>query len=164
MSAVLHCVIDYPPSQLQRPLEPGNLVQILSCYLLVVWVVGSYLLSLWESSVKGDNSIYFLENVVQSLSHVWLFATPWTTACQASLLFTVSWSLIKLMSIESVMPYPRRYVRLKLFTICEKLITVHAWSKYHVNIYYYFSPRFTLNETETSLWIQLHFWFSNYVS
>ena len=41
---------------------------------------------------------------VQSLSHVWLFATPWTTACQASLSITKSWSLFKLMSIESVMP------------------------------------------------------------
>ena len=42
--------------------------------------------------------------VVQSLSCVQLFATPWTAACQASLSFTVSWSLLKLMSIESVMP------------------------------------------------------------
>ena len=41
--------------------------------------------------------------VVQSLSHVQLFATPWTIACQASLSFTISWSLFKLMSIESVM-------------------------------------------------------------
>ena len=41
--------------------------------------------------------------VVQLLSHVWLFATPWTTARQASLSFTISWSLPKLMSIESVM-------------------------------------------------------------
>ena len=38
------------------------------------------------------------------LSHVQLFATPWTAACQASLSFTVSWSLLKLMSIESVIP------------------------------------------------------------
>ena len=42
--------------------------------------------------------------VVQSLSCVRLFATPWTTVCQASLSFTISWSLLKLMSIESVMP------------------------------------------------------------
>ena len=42
--------------------------------------------------------------VVQSLSHVWLFATPCTAACQASLSFTVSWSLLKLLSIESVVP------------------------------------------------------------
>ena len=42
--------------------------------------------------------------VVQSLSCVRLFATPWTAAHQASLYFTVCWSLLKLMSIESVMP------------------------------------------------------------
>ena len=42
---------------------------------------------------------------VQSLSHVQLFVTPWTAAHQASLSFTVSQSLLKLMSIESVMPY-----------------------------------------------------------
>ena len=42
--------------------------------------------------------------VVQLLSHVHLFATIWTAACQASLSFTISWSLLKLMSIESVMP------------------------------------------------------------
>ena len=42
--------------------------------------------------------------VLQSLSHVRLFATPWTAARQASLSFTISWSLLKLMSIESVMP------------------------------------------------------------
>ena len=43
-------------------------------------------------------------HVVQSLSHVRLCATPGTAACQASLCFTISWSLLKLMSIESVMP------------------------------------------------------------
>ena len=42
--------------------------------------------------------------VLQSLSHVWLFATPWTAASQPSLFFTISWTLLKLMSIESVMP------------------------------------------------------------
>ena len=41
---------------------------------------------------------------VQSLSHVQLFATPWTAACQASLSITNSRSLPKLMSIELVMP------------------------------------------------------------
>ena len=41
---------------------------------------------------------------VQSLSHVQLFATPWAAAHQASLSFTVSWSLLKLMCLESVMP------------------------------------------------------------
>ena len=41
---------------------------------------------------------------VQLLSCVWLFVTPWTTACWASLSITNSRSLLKLMSIESVMP------------------------------------------------------------
>ena len=39
------------------------------------------------------------------LSHVQLFVTPWTVACQASLSITNSWSLLKFMSIESVMPF-----------------------------------------------------------
>ena len=43
-------------------------------------------------------------HVVQLLSYVRLFVTPWTTACQASLSFTISQSLFKLMSIESVIP------------------------------------------------------------
>ena len=42
--------------------------------------------------------------VVQSLSCVQLFATPWTAACQASLSFTICWNLLKLMFIESAMP------------------------------------------------------------
>ena len=53
--------------------------------------------------------IYFNGNllyvvVVQSLSRVRLFVTPWTAAQQASLPFTISWSLLKLMFIESVQP------------------------------------------------------------
>ena len=42
---------------------------------------------------------------VQSLSHVRLFATPWTAACQASLSITSFQNLLKLMSMESVMPF-----------------------------------------------------------
>ena len=49
------------------------------------------------------NEIIFVA-VIQSLSHVQLFVTLWTAACQASPSFTISWSLLKLMSIESVMP------------------------------------------------------------
>ena len=46
----------------------------------------------------------FIDLVVQSLSCVQLFTTPWTAACQASLSFTVSRSLRKLMAIKLVMP------------------------------------------------------------
>ena len=45
-----------------------------------------------------------MKSSVQSLGHVWLFETPWTAAHQASLSITNSWSLLKLLSIESVMP------------------------------------------------------------
>ena len=41
---------------------------------------------------------------VQSISHVWFFATPWTVASQVSLSINNSWSLLKLMSIESEIP------------------------------------------------------------
>ena len=49
-------------------------------------------------------SFYSFVVAVQLLSHVHLFATPWAAARQSSLSFTISWSLLKLMSIESVMP------------------------------------------------------------
>ena len=53
------------------------------------------------------NHAYFMKfqsSSVQSLSHVQLFATPWIIARQTSLSITNSWSSLKLMSIESVMP------------------------------------------------------------
>ena len=53
--------------------------------------------------------------VVQSLSCVWLFATPWTAACQASLSFIISLTLLKLMSIKTVMPY-------NLLILCHPLL------------------------------------------
>ena len=46
----------------------------------------------------------FFVTVFQLLSSVQLFVTPWTAACQASLSFTISWNLLKLMSIKLVMP------------------------------------------------------------
>ena len=58
-------------------------------------------------SILSTLAIYFAIQIfssVQSFSRVRLFATPWTAACQASLSITNSWSSLKLMSIESVMP------------------------------------------------------------
>ena len=55
--------------------------------------------------VKNNHSwIYKCASSVQSLSHVWLFVTPWAEAYQASLSITNSWGLLKLLSIELVMP------------------------------------------------------------
>ena len=53
---------------------------------------------------KLNHSLYITVVIVQSLSCVWLFATLWTIARRASPSFTITQSLLKLMSIESVMP------------------------------------------------------------
>ena len=57
----------------------------------------------WETQTRW-RWWFFQIAVVLLLSHVWLFVTPWTAACQASLSFTIFQSLLRLMSIESVMP------------------------------------------------------------
>ena len=62
----------------------------------------------------GKN-LYLTLVVVQLLSHVLLFVTPCTAGCQASLSFTISQSLLKLMSIESVMPSSH-------FILCHSLL------------------------------------------
>ena len=76
----------------------------------------------------------------QSLSRVWLFATPWIAACQASLSITNSQSSLRLMSIESVMPsshlilchplllLPSIFPRIKFFT--NELALPIRWPKY----------------------------------
>jgi len=77
---------------------------------------------------------------VQLLSRVWLFATPWTTAHQVSLCVTNSQSLLKLMSIESVMPFnhlilchpllllPSIFPRIRVFSN-ESVLRIR-WPKY----------------------------------
>ena len=59
-----------------------------------------------EANAANDYKLkpVFFTVVIQLLSHVWLFATSWTAACQASLSFTISQSLVKLVAIESVRP------------------------------------------------------------
>ena len=82
-----------------------------------VWIRSDFLQPCMKQNKLCNlfNIMYILENnlsiycyiqfsSVQSLTHVQLFATPWTAGCQASLHITNSWSLLKLMSIESVMP------------------------------------------------------------
>ena len=63
----------------------------------------------WDSDIgilKAPQWFQHVANaVVQSLSHVWLFATPRSRARHASLSFIISWSLFRLMSFELVMPF-----------------------------------------------------------
>ena len=82
----------------------ARLVWNKNCHFLVVWSLVNVLASPCFLTCKWNNSIY-CHSTVQSLSRVWLFVTPWTVACQASLFTTNSSSLLKLMSIESAMPF-----------------------------------------------------------
>ena len=88
------------------------------------------------SSIKGGKQVV----VVQLLSHVQLFATPWTAAHQASVSFTISWSLLKLTSIELVMPsnhlilhcplllLPSIFPSIRVFS--SELVLCIRWPKY----------------------------------
>ena len=58
----------------------------------------------WLNSVPTCSSLFLSFSSVQSLSCVELFVTPWTSACQASLSITNSWSSLKFTFIKSVMP------------------------------------------------------------
>ena len=63
--------------------------------MFVHWLTDGVLENVWL--IRSISS-------VQSLSHVWLFVTPWMAVCQASLSITNSWNLFRLRSIESMMP------------------------------------------------------------
>ena len=81
------------------------------------------------SSSRGSS----LPRVVQSvqlLSRDQLFATPWTTACQASLSITKSQSLLKLMSIESVMPSNHLILFPRIMVFSSKSVLHIRWPKY----------------------------------
>ena len=84
------------PGNLPDPgIKPTSPASIASPTLQADSLLGSH---------QGSTFRYSQFSSVQSLSHVQLFATPWTAAVQASLSITNSRSLLKLMSIESVMP------------------------------------------------------------
>ena len=65
---------------------------------------------------------------VQSPSCVWLFVTPWTAACQASLFLTISWSFPKFMSIASVMPSSHLILWLPLLFLPSIFPTIRDFS------------------------------------
>ena len=62
------------------------------------------IISFWGLFMNVIDLSFLFFVVAQLLSHVWLFMTPWTTACQASPSFTISQSLLKCMSTELMMP------------------------------------------------------------
>ena len=89
----------------------SNFATLISFHQIKFVVFLYYQQTIWKRNVKKQ---FYSQNCqkrwntsvssVQSVSHVWLFAIPWTVALQASLSITNSWSLSKLMSVELVMP------------------------------------------------------------
>ena len=76
--------------------------------------------------IADDSFLRF--SSVQSLSHIQLFATPWNATCQASLSFTNSQSLFKLMFIESVMPFNQLILCCPLFLLPSIFPTIRVFS------------------------------------
>ena len=73
---------------------------MLAIFCFMIWVLVTWMCLVWEHLL---NSVQF--SSLQLLSCVWLFATPWTASRQGSQSIINSWSLPKLKSIESVMPF-----------------------------------------------------------
>ena len=104
------------------------------------------LLGIMESLFSFCHTLQF--SSVQSLSHVWLFSIPWTAACQASLSITNSWSLLKLMSIKSVMPSNYLILCCPLLfppSICPSIRVFSNESVFHIRRPKYWSFRFSIS-------------------
>ena len=88
---------------------------------------------------------------VQSFSRFWLFVTPWTVASQVSLSFTVSWSLLKLMSIESVMVFNHLIVCCPLLLLPSVFPSIRVFSNksaLHIRWTKYWSFRFNISPSK----------------
>ena len=86
---------------------------------------------------------------VQSVSHVQLFVTPWTAACQAFLSITNSWTLLKLMSIESVMSSSH-------LILCHPLLllpSIRVFSSESVHHIKYWNFSFNLSPSNEYSWL-----------
>ena len=107
-------------------------------FQLSCWVAAS-----WVLTILGCIDNIFLRTCFKmhccSISHVQLFASPRTAACQVSLSFTISQSLLKLMSIKSMMPFnhlilchalllPSVFLSIRVFSI-ESAVRIR-WPKY----------------------------------
>ena len=80
-----------------------------------------------ESAMPSNRFILYPKvAVVQSLNCVWLFAIPWTAACQTSLSFTISWS--QLMPIELVIPSNHLLLRCPLLSLPSVFPSIRIFS------------------------------------
>ena len=116
------------------------------------WFYGCKFLNHWEHhsselyQILRHHSVQF--SSVQSLSHVWLFATPWIAARQASLSITNSWSSLRLMSIESVMPSSHLILCCSLLLLPPVLPSIRVFSNestFHMRWPKYWSFSFSIS-------------------
>ena len=110
----------------------------------------------WKSSITTEDIKNFwklLEIIVQSLSHVQLFVTPWTATSQASLFFTIYQSLLRLMSIESVMP-PNHFILCYPLLLPSMFPSIRVFSNestLHIRWPKYWSFSFSINPSNEYL-------------
>ena len=104
-------------------------------------------LNIKKTKIIASGPITSWQIVVQSLSHVQLFATPWTAACQASLSFTVSRSLLKLISTESMMPSNHLILchPLLLSSVFPRIRVLSSESALHIRWPKYWSLSFSIS-------------------
>ena len=100
-----------------------------------------------ESLVNKEDILYSVS--FQLLSHVQLFVTPWTTAYQASLSITNSWSPPKPMSVQSAMPFNHLilYHPLLLYSIFPSIRVFPTESALHIRWPKYWSLSFSISPT-----------------
>ena len=92
--------------------------------------------------------------VVQSLSHVSLFATSWTAAFRVSLFIIICWSLLKLMFIELVMPSNRLILCCPLLLLCSIFPSIRVFANklaLHIRWPNYWSVSFSISSSNEYL-------------
>ena len=130
----------------------GDMLQGITVYFI-------FFLFIFLKSIIWMNRVLLFIVAVQSLSLVWLFATPWTVAHQASLSFAIFQSLLKFTSIESVMLSSHVFVLLPLIfpsirVFSSELALPIRWPKYW-SFSFSISP---FNECSGLIFFRIH-WF-----
>ena len=108
--------------------------------------LSSFIKRLFSSTI--NSVITFVVVVFQPLSCVWLFVTPWTAACQASLFLTTSWSLLKFISIESLMPSKHLILCCPLLLLPSSFLSIRVFSNesdVHITWAKYWSFSFSIS-------------------
>ena len=119
----------------------------------------SQMYGLWQNCVWFCSLLFSLSTililvVVQLFSHVWLFVTSWTAAYRASLSFITSWSLLKLMCIELVMPPNHLDFCCPLLLLPSIFPSIRVFSNesvLHIRWPKYWSFRFSINPSSEYL-------------